>query len=56
MTENQQNVAMKDYMRTIQRNVLTRPEIIKKVSWIKKNDNEKSKNIWSADNFKRKTQ
>ena len=46
MTEHLQNGAMKDHMRNIHRNILTRTEIIKNVSCIKKFDNvKKQKNM-----------
>ena len=39
MTEHQQNGAIKDNMKNIHRNILTKQEIIKNVSCIKKFDN-----------------
>ena len=48
MTEHLQNGAMKDHMRNIHRNILTRTEIIKNVSCIKKIDNVKKQKIYEA--------
>ena len=48
MTEHIQNGAMKDHMRNIHRNILTRKEVIKNVSYFQKFDNVKKQKIYEA--------
>ena len=48
MTEHLQIVAMKDHMRNIHRNILTRPKIIKNVYCIKKFDNVKEHKLYEV--------